>query len=129
MPKSLKKKSKTAARQPQNKAVKLKPIPRFASEAEEQAFWATHDTTEYFDMSKAQWVGPLTQLKPTTTTISLRLPTDLLDELRELADERDVPYQSLLKVYLRDRVSEEIRHPYRVDKKSGKASGHWVKKG
>ncbi len=129
MPKSPKKKATTAEPEPRPKAAKLKPIPRFASEDEERAFWATHDTTDYFDMSTAQWVGPLKQLKPSTTTISLRLPTDLLDELRELADERDVPYQSLLKVYLRDRVSEEIRHPYRVGKKSGKASGHWVKKG
>ena len=116
MPKPHKKQPNVATTQASRTSRKLKPIPRFASEDEERAFWATHDTTDYFDMSNAQWVGPLKKLRPSTTTISLRLPTDLLGDLRELADERDVPYQSLLKIYLRDRVSEEIQHPYRVNR-------------
>lgn len=85
---------------------KLKPIPKFASEAAEREFWATADTTEYFDWSKARRVV-LPHLKPTTTPISVRLPETLLLELKRLANERDVPYQSLLKVYLAERVAAE----------------------
>jgi predicted DNA binding CopG/RHH family protein len=88
---------------------KLKPIPEFASEAEEQEFWATADTTEYFDWSKAGRVM-FPKLKPTTTPISMRLPETLLVELKRLANEQDVPYQSLMKVYLADRVAVERRH-------------------
>lgn len=85
---------------------KLKTVPAFRSEDEEREFWATADSTEYVDWSKAH---PVTfpNLKPSTTTISLRLPNMLLAELRSLANERDVPYQSLLKVYLADRVANE----------------------
>jgi predicted DNA binding CopG/RHH family protein len=85
---------------------KLKPIPKFASEAAEREFWATADTTEYFDWSKARPVV-FPNLKPTTTPISVRLPETLLLELKRLANERDVPYQSLLKVYLAERVAVE----------------------
>jgi|CXWL01.1.fsa_nt_gi predicted DNA binding CopG/RHH family protein len=85
---------------------KLKPIPKFASEAAEQAFWATADTTEYFDYSKARTVV-FPNLKPTTTPISMRLPETLLTEIKRLANEQDVPYQSLMKVYLAERVAEE----------------------
>ena len=85
---------------------KLKRIPRFASEAAEQEFWATADTTEYFDWSKARRVV-FPNLKPTTTPISVRLPKTLLLELKRLANERDVPYQSLMKVYLAERVALE----------------------
>lgn len=85
---------------------KLKRIPRFTSEAAEQEFWATADTTEYFDWSKAQR-AVFPNLKPTTTPISVRLPETLLLELRRLANERDVPYQSLMKVYLAERVALE----------------------
>src|SRR3990172_3904670 len=74
-------------------------IPRFKSETEEQEFWATHDTTDYFDWSKARRVL-FPNLKPSTTAISMRLPETLLTDLRRLANERDVPYQSLMKVYL-----------------------------
>lgn len=89
-------------------AKKLKPIPKFRSHEEAGEFWMTHDTTEYLDWSKAQ---PLrfTKLRPSTATISLRLPQGMLDELRVLANERDVPYQSLLKVYLAERIAAERR--------------------
>jgi len=87
---------------------KLKPIPEFASEAEEQAFWATADTTEYFDWSQARRVV-FPKLRPTTTPISMRLPETLLTELKRLANEQDVPYQSLMKVYLAERVALERR--------------------
>ena len=85
---------------------KTKPIPEFSSEAEEQEFWATHDTTEYFDWSKARRVV-FPKLKPSTTPISMRLPETLLTDLKRLANEQDVPYQSLMKVYLADRVAAE----------------------
>ncbi|NOT09365.1 MAG: hypothetical protein HOP28_14305 [Gemmatimonadales bacterium] len=78
---------------------KIKPIPKFASEAAEQAFWATADTTEYFDWSRARR-GVFPHLKPTTTPVSMRLPETLLADLKRLANEQDVPYQSLMKVYL-----------------------------
>lgn len=84
----------------------LKPIPRFASEAEERAFWETHDTTEYVDWSRAR-LGVFPDLKPSTETISLRLPAGLLAELKTLANERDVPYQSLMKVFLAERIARE----------------------
>ena len=84
----------------------LKPIPRFASEAEERAFWETHDTTEYVDWSRAR-LGVFPDLKPSTETISLRLPAGLLAELKALANERDVPYQSLMKVFLAERIARE----------------------
>jgi predicted DNA binding CopG/RHH family protein len=87
---------------------KLKRIPEFASEAEEQEFWATADTTEYFDWSQARRVV-FPKLRPTTTPISMRLPETLLSELKRLANEQDVPYQSLMKVYLADRVALERR--------------------
>jgi predicted DNA binding CopG/RHH family protein len=85
---------------------KLKPIPKFASEAAEQAFWESADTTEYFDFSKARTVV-FPNLKPTTTPISMRLPETLLTEIKRLANEQDVPYQSLMKVYLAERVAVE----------------------
>lgn len=87
---------------------KLKPIPTFRSDEEAGEFWKTHDTTEYFDWGKAHR-GAFPNLRPSTATISLRLPQGLLDELRILANERDIPYQSLLKVYLAERVAKERR--------------------
>ena len=84
----------------------LQKIPKFKSEADEQDFWATADSTQYVDWSKAEVVR-FPNLKPSTTAISVRLPDTLLTELKLLANERDVPYQSLLKVYLADRVSAE----------------------
>ena len=83
-----------------------KPLPAFASEAEERDFWETHDTSPYFDSKQARR-AVFPNLKPSTETISLRLPTALLSELKELANKRDVPYQSLLKVFLAERVARE----------------------
>lgn len=84
----------------------LKTIPTFRSEDEEREFWATADSTEYFDWSSARRVA-FPNLRPSTETISLRLPQGLLDDLKVLANQRDVPYQSLLKVYLAERVAAE----------------------
>src|SRR3972149_10603219 len=84
----------------------LKPVPEFPSEAEERAFWETHETAEYVDWSKAR-LGVFPNLKPSTETISLRLPASLLAELKTLANKRDVPYRSLLKVFLAERVARE----------------------
>ena len=85
---------------------RLKPIPRFPTEAEERAFWATHDTVDYIDWSKAK-PAVFPNLHPSTETISLRLPAPLLADLKALANERDVPYQSLLKVFLAEQVRQE----------------------
>lgn len=84
----------------------LKRTPTFRTEDEERDFWATHDSTDFVDWSKARAVR-LPNLRPTSTAISLRLPDTLLTELKRLANERDVPYQSLLKLYLADRVEAE----------------------
>lgn len=80
-----------------------KAVPEFANEAEERLFWETHDSTEYLDWSKARPVV-LPNLKPTTRTISLRLPQHLLDSIKAAANARDVPYQSLIKVWLQEKV-------------------------
>ncbi len=78
-------------------------VPTFANEAEERTFWETHDSTDYLDWSKAQSVV-LPNLKPTTKTISLRLPKHLLDSIKAAANARDVPYQSLIKVWLQEKL-------------------------
>jgi predicted DNA binding CopG/RHH family protein len=83
-----------------------KPLPGFTSEAEERTFGESHDTVGFFDWSQAEVVG-FPNLKLSTATISLRLPAQLLAELKRLANKRDVPYQSLLKVYLAERVAAE----------------------
>jgi predicted DNA binding CopG/RHH family protein len=80
-----------------------KTAPKFASEAEERAFWETHDSSEYLDWTNAQRVV-LPNLKPTTKTISLRLPQHLLDSIKAAANARDVPYQSLIKVWLQEKL-------------------------
>jgi len=85
----------------------IKPIPNFASEGEERDFWANHDSTEFVDWTSARRLT-LSNLKPSTKTISIRLPESLLDELKLLANRRDVPYQSLLKVFLAERVDKEL---------------------
>ncbi len=84
---------------------RLKKIPTFKSEAEERKFWDTHDTIDYFDYSNAQ-VTSFPNLKPSTRTISLRLPETLLFRLKQQANKRDVPYQSLMKMYLAEKVGE-----------------------
>ena len=81
----------------------LKPIPTFADEAQDRAFWETHDSADYLDWSKARKVS-LPNLKPTTKTISLRLPQHLLDSIKTAANSRDVPYQSLIKVWLQEKL-------------------------
>ncbi|MDI6748089.1 MAG: BrnA antitoxin family protein [Rhodocyclaceae bacterium] len=81
----------------------VKKLPKFASAAEERAFWESHDSTDYLDWSKAQR-AVLPNLKPTTRTISLRLPQHLLDSIKAAANARDVPYQSLIKVWLQEKL-------------------------
>ncbi len=95
---------------PKSRLRQRKPIPSFRSEQEEREFWETHDTTDYVDWSQGRIVR-FSNLKPTTTTISLRLPTPLLADLKVLANKRDVPYQSLLKVFVAERVAAEQRLP------------------
>lgn len=89
---------------------KLKKIPEFKSEAEERAFWQTHDSTEYVDWSKAK-LARFPNLKPSTKTISLRLPESLLDRIKIEANKRDMPYQSLIKAWLADEVNSAHRRP------------------
>lgn len=85
----------------------FKKIPQFKNEDEEREFWATHDSTEYLDWSKAI-VNPIfPNLKPSTKTITIRVTESLLMSLKELANEKDVPYQSLVKIYLDEKVKEE----------------------
>ena len=83
-------------------------IPQFETEAQEQEFWSSHDSTDYVDWSQAQRV-PFGRLKPSTQTISIRLPVALLEDLKLLANKRDVPYQSLVKIFLAERVAQEQR--------------------
>lgn len=84
-----------------------KKVPQFKSEEEERDFWQTHDSTEYVDWKKAERLT-LASLKPSVKTISLRLPESMLEELKLLANKRDVPYQSLVKVFLSDRIEQEL---------------------
>ena len=85
---------------------RLKPVPTFKSEAEERSFWETHDSSDYVDWSKAERVT-LPNLKPSTRTISLRLPQHLLDSIKAAANARDVPYQSLIKVWLQEKLRSQ----------------------
>jgi len=89
--------------------IKLKQIPVFKNEEEEREFWATHDSSEYINWKKPKR-ALFPNLQPSTKTISLRLPEHILDELKMLARKRDVPYQSLIKMFLKDRLNEELRH-------------------
>jgi predicted DNA binding CopG/RHH family protein len=85
-----------------------KQIPEFKNEDEEREFWANHDSSEFVDWKQAQR-AVFPNLKPTTRAISLRLPVSMLDEIRQMANERDVPYQSLMKIFLRERMDQEHR--------------------
>jgi predicted DNA binding CopG/RHH family protein len=87
---------------------KLRKLPKFKNEKEEFKFWATHDSTGYVDYSKAQRVL-FPNLKPSTRTISIRLPESLITHIKVLANKRDIPYQSLLKMYLIEKEEEELR--------------------
>lgn len=84
-----------------------KPIPKFENEDEEREFWATHDSTEYLDWSQAEKVL-LPNLKPANKAVSLRMSETMLNELKLLANKMDVPYQSLMKVYLRERIDKDL---------------------
>lgn len=88
---------------------KLKTIPNFHSEEEERKFWAVHDSTDYIDWTKAVKDPAFPNLKPSTQSISLRLPLYLLDRIKELANSKDVPYQSLMKIFLAEKVKEEYK--------------------
>ena len=83
-----------------------KRIPNFQSEDRERKFWAKHDSTEFIDWSTAV-PTKFPNLKPSLRTISLRLPVGMIEDLKILANKRDVPYQSLLKVYLAERLDRE----------------------
>jgi len=85
----------------------FKKIPEFKNEEQEREFWAKNDSSEYVDWSKAE-KAVFPNLKPTTESISLRLPSFLLTRIKQLANEKDVPYQSLMKVFLSERVKREL---------------------
>ena len=85
----------------------MKKIPKFKTEAEERDFWANADSSDYVDWSKAIRVL-LPNIKPSLRTISLRLPELMLAELKLIANKRDVPYQSLIKIFLSERLSKEL---------------------
>ena len=82
-------------------------IPSFSSEDEEREFWSKSDSTEYIDWSRSQKTI-LPNLKPSTKKISLRLPETMIDELKLLANKRDDPYQSLLKIFLSEKIHQEL---------------------
>jgi len=90
------------------KVKKLKSIPKFKNEDEERNFWATADPSEYFDFSRPIELD-LSKLKPSTESISLRLPQYLLARIKELANAKDVPYQSLIKIFLAEKVKQELK--------------------
>ena len=86
---------------------KFKPIPKFKTIKQETEFWKTHDSTDYIDWSKAQnTIFP--NLKPSTESISIRLPSSLLANIKTLANKKDVPYQSLMKIFLSERINQEL---------------------
>lgn len=91
-------------------ATKSKPLPKFRSEAKEREFWESkeNDATEYFDPPKMV-VAKFKNLKPSTTSISLRLTDSLLDAIRQQANKLDVPYQSLMKVWLTEKLRETVK--------------------
>jgi predicted DNA binding CopG/RHH family protein len=85
----------------------MKKIPKFKTESEERDFWANVDSSDYIDWSKARKVL-LPNIKPSLRTISLRLPELMLAELKLIANKKDVPYQSLIKIFLSERLSKEL---------------------
>ena len=86
----------------------LKKMPKFKNEDEEREFWSTHDSTGYIDWSKAERAY-FPKLRPSSKHISIRLPERLFEQLRNIAHQKDIPYQSLMKVYLAERVKEELK--------------------
>ncbi len=91
------------------KPKKLKPIPHFKTEDEEHNFWAVHDSTDYIDWSKAK-LTVFPNLKLSRRPISLRITESLLNQIKVLANKRDMPYQTLMKQYLLDAVEKDFRH-------------------
>ncbi len=87
--------------------INKKNIPEFKTEEEEREFWATHDSSEYIDWSQSKTIT-LPKLKPTLKTISIRLPETIIEELKFLANKNDVPYQSLMKIFLAEKIEEEL---------------------
>jgi predicted DNA binding CopG/RHH family protein len=86
----------------------MKRLPKFENENAERDFWASHDSSDYIDWTKAKRVV-LPNLRPSVKTISLRLPESMLEELKRIANQRDVPYQSLIKLFLAERIQRETR--------------------
>ena len=89
-------------------SAKKKQVPEFRSEEEERKFWAENDSTQFIDWASAPR-RKFPNLRPTLRTISLRLPVSMIEDLKMLANKRDVPYQSLLKVFLAERLEKERR--------------------
>jgi predicted DNA binding CopG/RHH family protein len=87
---------------------KLKEIPIFEIEDDEREFWAVKDSTDYIDWNTAE-DKVMPNLKPTTRTISLRISESMLEKIRLVANKRDVPYQSLIKIFLQERIDEEFK--------------------
>src|SRR5450759_1442956 len=99
------------ARSGRDMSDKNKPVPHFNNEDEERSFWATHDSTEFIDWNTAEKNPIFPRLKPSTRPVSIRLPESLIAELKMLANKMDVPYQSLMKTILAEKVREELA-PY-----------------
>jgi len=97
-----------------------KTVPEFRNEQDEREFWATHDSKEYIDWEKAK-TAIFPDLKPAMKTISLRLPEQMLFRIKVLANERDVPYQSLMKLFIRERIDREYEPKRNRRKSSSKA--------
>jgi predicted DNA binding CopG/RHH family protein len=89
--------------------INIKHIPKFKSEDEERVFWATHSPLDFFDKSSFNRVT-LPNLKPSAKTISIRLPEIMIEQLKLLANKRDIPYKSLLKMFLAKRIEKELSH-------------------
>ena len=86
---------------------KKKKIPKFVNEDAEREFWASHDSTDYIDWSTSKNVV-MPNLKPTLKTISIRLPEIMIEELKLIANKKDVPYQSLMKMFLAEKLEQEL---------------------
>jgi predicted DNA binding CopG/RHH family protein len=91
-----------------------KKIPKFKTEDEERAFWAEESPLDYLDNKKAQKVT-LPNLKPSTEVISLRLPTGLLSDIKLVANKNDIPYQSLMKMLLAEKIKEALTLPGKIE--------------
>ena len=87
---------------------RMRKVPKFENEDQERHFWASHNSTDFVDWRRAERVK-LPNLRPTTRTISIRLPESMIERLKILANKRDIPYQSLLKMFVADRIEEELR--------------------